>query len=172
MVTERNKTIQRQYDKLSKIRNILLKDSELRISKQKDEPDMQLTDVADRATHNLEDELQMKVVSDEIRKLKQIEDALKRIDASKYGICVSCGCDINIERLNALPFATLCVKCKEREECEDVPEGKGYSYVQEIDLNYDLDIDMNVDEDDDGDDENDDDMEGMSIKKPERIKPS
>lgn len=48
------------------------------------------------------------VTLDEIR---QIKYALAQIDAGKYGMCTNCGDSIGKERLEALPFATKCVKC-------------------------------------------------------------
>ncbi len=48
------------------------------------------------------------VTLDEIR---QIKNALSQIEAGKYGICTVCGGSVGIERLEALPFATKCVKC-------------------------------------------------------------
>ncbi|MHB1501270.1 MAG: TraR/DksA family transcriptional regulator [Candidatus Dormibacteria bacterium] len=46
--------------------------------------------------------------------LSQCQDALDRLDRGDYGICRSCGTDIDIERLKALPYATKCIPCKER----------------------------------------------------------
>jgi DnaK suppressor protein len=48
--------------------------------------------------------------------LAQAERALARIDAGTYGSCESCGEPIGKARLQAFPRATLCVKCKQREE--------------------------------------------------------
>ena len=43
--------------------------------------------------------------------LRQIENALQRIEAGKYGNCESCGEEISIKRLKAVPQANLCIKC-------------------------------------------------------------
>ncbi len=48
--------------------------------------------------------------------LAQTERALARIEAGTYGSCESCGEPIGKARLQAFPRATLCVKCKQREE--------------------------------------------------------
>lgn len=48
--------------------------------------------------------------------LAQSERALARIDAGTYGSCESCGQPIGKARLQAFPRATLCVRCKQREE--------------------------------------------------------
>jgi DnaK suppressor protein len=48
--------------------------------------------------------------------LAQNERALARIGAGTYGVCESCGEPIGKARLQAFPRATLCVRCKQREE--------------------------------------------------------
>ncbi len=48
--------------------------------------------------------------------LEQTERALARIESETYGSCESCGEPIGKARLQAFPRATLCVKCKQREE--------------------------------------------------------
>ena len=48
--------------------------------------------------------------------LVQIDDALRRMDAGSYGLCEGCGKPIEAERLEAIPYATLCMDCKRREE--------------------------------------------------------
>ena|SRR5690606_34386020 len=46
--------------------------------------------------------------------VRRFDDALKRWDASTYGICASCGKPIPAGRLEARPFAELCVPCAEK----------------------------------------------------------
>ncbi|MFK4761414.1 TraR/DksA family transcriptional regulator [Microbacterium sp. ZW T5_45] len=46
-------------------------------------------------------------------KLRQIDDALARLDAGIYGICARCGDPIPPARLEARPFAEHCVACAE-----------------------------------------------------------
>jgi len=50
---------------------------------------------------------------DEVEKIKQ---AISRIDAGTYGICLICGEPIRKERLSALPYANRCLRCAQREE--------------------------------------------------------
>ena len=45
-----------------------------------------------------------------------IDAALQRIEAGTYGKCVNCGAPIPEERLEAMPWATLCIDCKRKEE--------------------------------------------------------
>ncbi|AZZ40799.1 DNA-binding protein [Acidipropionibacterium jensenii] len=42
--------------------------------------------------------------------------ALKMLDEGTYGTCESCGRPIGKARLQAFPRATMCVRCKQREE--------------------------------------------------------
>lgn len=43
--------------------------------------------------------------------LKSIDEALKRIDDGSYGTCAECGRPIAEGRLEARPYATLCIEC-------------------------------------------------------------
>ncbi len=52
----------------------------------------------------------------EMARLRQIEDALRRIEEGTYGYCKVCGEPIEEGRLLAKPFATMCISCKEAEE--------------------------------------------------------
>ena len=49
-------------------------------------------------------------------KVRQIDRALERIEAGTFGTCANCGKEIPVERLEALPYATLCIDCKRLEE--------------------------------------------------------
>ena len=48
--------------------------------------------------------------------MRDIDVALGRIDAGTYGTCARCGNAIPEERLDAVPYATLCLDCKRIEE--------------------------------------------------------
>lgn len=52
----------------------------------------------------------------EVARLRQIEEALRRIEEGTYGICEVCGEPIEEARLLAQPFATKCIYCLESEE--------------------------------------------------------
>ena len=47
--------------------------------------------------------------------LHDVDLALGKIDKGTYGVCERCGETINQERLEAIPYARLCVKCKQKE---------------------------------------------------------
>ena len=56
-----------------------------------------------------------------IIKLEEIDEALKRLDADTYGICLALDCDLEIpvERLKLLPGAELCIACQKKKEAKE-----------------------------------------------------
>lgn len=50
------------------------------------------------------------------RQLAKIKSALKRVGEGSYGTCMECENPIPLDRLEVIPWTTLCVNCKEREE--------------------------------------------------------
>ena len=48
--------------------------------------------------------------------LAEIDAALARIENGTYGVCARCGQPIGPERLEALPWATLCIEDKRKQE--------------------------------------------------------
>lgn len=48
--------------------------------------------------------------------LADIDAALKRIEDGTYGTCTNCGKPIAPERLEARPWATLCIDCQREQE--------------------------------------------------------
>jgi DnaK suppressor protein len=49
----------------------------------------------------------------DMRHLREINDALHRIDTDQYGICLECEEPISQKRLDAVPWAKYCVTCQE-----------------------------------------------------------
>lgn len=45
------------------------------------------------------------------RRVVEVDDALRRVDAATYGICEECGQPIAVERLEVRPFARCCMAC-------------------------------------------------------------
>ena len=52
-------------------------------------------------------------------KVGAIDNALERWEQGKYGICEHCGGEIPVERLEALPYTTVCTVCSRKEEKEE-----------------------------------------------------
>ena len=56
------------------------------------------------------------VLDREVRELREVEAALARVRAGRYGKCAECGADIARERLLANPTARRCIRCQARRE--------------------------------------------------------
>lgn len=126
------KVLKQLETRLSTKRIRLLKAVQRRLQECRDSGGYRLPDVIDVASLSSVDELGMLVTEAEVRELKEIDDAMTRIRSGSYGVCKNCGCTIRKDRLKALPYATLCIKCKEEEEKELEIEsrlGKGEAYT-------------------------------------------
>lgn len=80
------------------------------------------TEVRDAEEISMEDfvrDMDVALIVMESETLRRIDEALARLEEGSYGICASCEETIAEARLQALPFATLCRDCQEREEEED-----------------------------------------------------
>jgi DnaK suppressor protein len=73
-------------------------------------------DPADAGSASFERETAQSLSKHARKLLEQIDDALRRMDAGNYGTCERCGQRIEAERLEALPYAQLCMDCKRRDE--------------------------------------------------------
>jgi len=72
--------------------------------------------MADIGSDNFEQEFTLSLMESEEDTLEQIEASLERIEDGTYGQCEECGVKIPKTRLNAIPYATLCVKCASQQE--------------------------------------------------------
>jgi RNA polymerase-binding transcription factor len=76
-------------------------------------------DPTDQAVAELDNNFLLKLRGREQKLLKKIDEAILRIDTGSYGVCESCGGQINIKRLEARPVTTLCIECKTAQEEEE-----------------------------------------------------
>lgn len=60
----------------------------------------------------------------EYQQLLAIDEALKKITAGTYGTCEKCSKAIARERLEALPFARLCIPCRREEDTKEKAEAR------------------------------------------------
>lgn len=72
--------------------------------------------LADNATDTYMRELDEGLEENAERLLQEIEGALGRIADGTYGICTACGRQIDADRLEAVPWATLCIDDKRAQE--------------------------------------------------------
>ncbi len=69
-------------------------------------------DIYDQASNERDRELLLLLGDREREKIRNIDEALARLEEGEYGICEDCEEEIPLGRLKAMPFARLCVKCK------------------------------------------------------------
>ncbi len=72
--------------------------------------------MADMGTDNFDREFTLGLVSTEQKLLYEVDESLRRLKKGKFGLCEQCGKDIRHKRLEAVPYARLCIKCKEERE--------------------------------------------------------
>ncbi len=73
-------------------------------------------DFADIASDDIDRKMIEAIGSQDIKRLKAIENAMTRIQQGKYGLCMKCNKKIPRERLQAIPYAVMCIDCKSDEE--------------------------------------------------------
>ncbi len=94
-------------------------------------------DVIDIALDSAQDEISSRLAEVESRELAQIERALERMREGTYGQCEVSGKPIPLDRLRALPYATMCVEVqRELEQGADINE-LAADWGRVVDLNPD-----------------------------------
>ena len=73
-------------------------------------------DLADVASDDIERKMIEAIGAQELRRLRLIDSALTRIQQGKYGLCMKCSKKIPRERLEAIPYALMCIDCKTADE--------------------------------------------------------
>jgi DnaK suppressor protein len=67
-----------------------------------------------------ERELAIRNLDRDSNMLRQIRRALARIADGSYGICLHCEEDISPKRINAVPWAAYCIKCREQVDRHEI----------------------------------------------------
>lgn len=106
-------------DMLLKMRDELVRDIARRSKATAVSGVSDIGDILDSVSEERTRELDMILTDREKQKLKQIDDALDRIEENTYGLCEECGVKIPRGRLKVVPFAKYCVECKEAIEREE-----------------------------------------------------
>ena len=99
-------------------------------------------DVVDFALDAAQDEISSQLAEVESRELASIENALERMREGQYGVCEGCGGKIPVARLNALPYATMCIECQ-REAERTGSSGSGNVDWGRTDTGADSDLSIN-----------------------------
>lgn len=119
-----------EKDKLKKYKDILLGEKkrledtmdrfedEERINQQESIKELSNYDnhPADIGSETFEREKDLGLKDNTFTLLKQVDDALEKIESGSYGVCQKCGNRISEERLEVVPYTSFCEKCKKIEE--------------------------------------------------------
>jgi DnaK suppressor protein len=73
---------------------------------------------ADEGTDTMEQEQQMLLLAKESSVLGDIDEALRRLykEPESFGKCDNCGAELELERLDLVPWARLCITCQTQQE--------------------------------------------------------
>jgi DnaK suppressor protein len=72
--------------------------------------------MAELGSGNFDQEFTLSLLGSEKTALDQIEAAIQRIEDGSYGLCETCGEQIPKTRLDAIPYAALCIHCASQQE--------------------------------------------------------
>ncbi|MFO7850307.1 MAG: TraR/DksA family transcriptional regulator [Spirochaetia bacterium] len=78
--------------------------------------DIDPKDLGDVAADDIDRKTLEALNQQDIKRLRLIDSAISRIKNGHYGVCMRCGKRIKPERLEAMPYALMCIECKNTEE--------------------------------------------------------
>lgn len=101
-------------------------------------------DMVDAASDSVQDEISSQLAEVESRELSRIEYALEKMREGHYGICEGCGTNIPMARLNALPYATYCIKCQREAERQGATQSTEVDWSRLLDSSTsEIDVSIN-----------------------------
>lgn len=115
---KRKDAIQKIKQVLVNRRNALRKSVTGQLDLPKRDEAQTVGDEIDAAVESAQGELLSQLAAAESRELQRINVALERVSSGSYGICEECNKNIPLARLQAVPYATLCIKCQREMELE------------------------------------------------------
>jgi DnaK suppressor protein len=108
---------------IERLRKVLLKEREEIIGdvKQISESSQEvgqdgIQDIGDEAANVYNKQILLTLNENERMRVKEVDEALDRIESKTYGICEECGEPIGLKRLEVKPVAKYCVPCKTKLE--------------------------------------------------------
>ena len=80
------------------------------------ETDQNVADIGDMAVESYTREILFGMSADDRRVLQLVAEALVRIEDRSYGTCTHCESEIQVKRLEAVPWTPLCIRCQQLQE--------------------------------------------------------
>jgi DnaK suppressor protein len=97
-------------------------------------------DMMDAAMDTAQDEISSQLAEVESRELAHIDVALEAMRQGNYGTCDGCGSGIPLARLQALPYATMCIGCQREAEKNGDVIGAGSNRMFDFGLSDSSDV--------------------------------
>lgn len=97
-------------DKASEVRRSMSTPVAAEIVARREEPN----DTADLAGQSHEEWIFLNQNAQNASLLRQVQEALERLDDGSYGVCGECERPISLKRLEAVPWAKYCISCQEK----------------------------------------------------------
>jgi DnaK suppressor protein len=97
-------------------------------------------DLMDAAMDTAQDEISSQLAEVESRELAHIDVALERMRHGDYGTCDGCGNGIPLARLQALPYATMCITCQREAEKNGDTIAAGSNRLFDFGISADSDV--------------------------------
>ena len=116
-ISLREKKLKEIRKKLNKQRLDLISEAGIALTALPDETIF--PELGDQASAEIDRNFMLKLKGRERKLLAKIDEAIEKIDNGTYGICESCGEEINIKRLEARPVTSMCIECKTEQEEEE-----------------------------------------------------
>jgi len=105
---------------LEQRRRALIEEIRAELARSEDEHYLDLAgrvaDSGEAAVADLLVDLDAAMTDRDVRELREVEAALRRVSDGTYGDCMDCGGEIGVARLRANPVATRCIACQTRYE--------------------------------------------------------
>jgi RNA polymerase-binding transcription factor len=73
-------------------------------------------DIADKASNSYTKEFLFSLSNNERDMLQLVDEALRRLEGRRFGVCVVCDDEVDRKRLDAVPWAKYCISCQEKQE--------------------------------------------------------
>jgi DnaK suppressor protein len=117
---EKSNSIMKEYEEIRNRLIAMLEELNLRLTRiTNDVRHLEVPlekDFSEQATQNENDEVMDYLGNSARTEIEMIKQAIARIDNGRYGICQVCDEPISIERLKALPYSNMCIKCASKAE--------------------------------------------------------
>jgi len=126
---EERERLREQYNLIESSMDTALEDAVSELSTYDNHP-------ADLGTEDFERSKDLALREDVRIKMVQVEDALKKMEEGSYGICDVCGREIPYARLEAIPYTTMCRRCREGPYGESGLEGHEFLSDEKWDSGY------------------------------------